>query len=154
MSNKDCMIFYFILGNIAEEGVHVSTLPDHFLNQQPTYEELISHARTAEWNVLSVKLGLNSVDLAECHDCTRMYQVWIMEKGRGATRRSLLNALRDIRQNNVADTYEDYLKTRVSYIEDKSRTYLNNELCEFSHILSILGLAYVKNSNITKCGKI
>ena len=39
-----------------------------------------------------------------------------MEKGKGATRRSLLNALRAIRQNNVADVYEDYLKATVSYI--------------------------------------
>ena len=116
MSNKDCMSFYFILGNIVKGDVHISTLPDHLLDQQPTHEELISHARTAEWNVLGVKLGLNSVDLSGCHDCTRMYQVWIMEKGRGATRRSLLNGLRDIRLNNVADAYEDYLKTTVRYI--------------------------------------
>ena len=39
-----------------------------------------------------------------------------MEKGREATRRSLLNSLRAIRENNVADAYEDYLKTTVSYI--------------------------------------
>ena len=32
-----------------------------------------------------------------------------MEKGKGATRKGLLNALRAIRQNNVADVYEDYL---------------------------------------------
>ena len=39
-------------------------------------------------------------------------------------------------------------------IKDKSRTYLNNELCKFSLILSLLGQAYVKHSNITKCMKI
>ena len=38
-----------------------------------------------------------------------------MEKGGGATGRSLLVALRAIRQNNVADDYKDYLKTTVSY---------------------------------------
>ena len=85
------------------------------MDQQPTLEELISHARTAEWNQLGVKLGLDSADLAGCCDCTSMYQLWIMEKARGATRRSLLDALRAIRQNNVAITYEDYLKTIVSY---------------------------------------
>ena len=75
MSNKDCMSFYFILGNIVKGDVHISNLPDHLLDQQPTHEELISHARTAEWNVLGVKLGLNSVDLAGCHDYISMYQV-------------------------------------------------------------------------------
>ena len=104
-----------MLGNIVEGGVHVSTLPDHFLDQQPTHEELISHARTAKWYQLGVKLGLNSVDLAGCHDCTSMYHLWIMEKARGATRRSLLDALRAIRQNTVAITYEDHLKTMVRY---------------------------------------
>ena len=79
------------------------------MDQQPTLEELIAHARTAKWNQLGVRLGLDRVDLAECHDCTSMYQLWIEEKGRGATRRSLLDALRAIRQNNVADAYEDYL---------------------------------------------
>ena len=39
-----------------------------------------------------------------------------MEKGREATRRSLLDALTAIRQTDVADIYEDYLKTMVSYI--------------------------------------
>ena len=86
------------------------------MDQQPAIEELISHTRTAEWNQLGVKLGLDSVDLAGCHDCTSMYQLWIMEKGKRATRRSLLNALRAIRQNNVADVYEEYLNTTVSYI--------------------------------------
>ena len=86
------------------------------MDQQPTLEELILHARTAEWNTLGVKLGLDSVDLAGCHDCTSMYQLWIMEKAREATRRNLLDALSAIRQNNVRIKYEDYLKTTVSYI--------------------------------------
>ena len=110
------IIPFHIIGNIVEGGVHVSTLPDHLLNQQPTILELTTYAETAEWNKLGVKLGLNSVSLAGCHDYTSMYQLWIMEKGREATRRSLLNALRAIRQNNIADAYEDYLKTMVSYI--------------------------------------
>ena len=80
------------------------------MDEQPTHEELISHARTAEWYQLGVKLGLDSVDLTGCHDYTRMYGLWIMEKGRSATNRSLLVALRAIRQNYVADAYEDYLK--------------------------------------------
>ena len=86
------------------------------LDKQPTKDELISYARTAKWNQLGVKLGLDRVDLDGCHDCTSMYQLWIMQKGKGATRRILLNALRAIRQNNVADVYEDYLKATVSNI--------------------------------------
>ena len=86
------------------------------MDEQPTHDELISHARTAKWYQLGVKLELDSVDLDGCHDCTRMYRLWIMEKGRSATNRSLLVALRAIRQNYVADAYEDYLKTKVSYI--------------------------------------
>ena len=114
--NIKLYIFYFILGNIVEGGVHVSTLPDYLLDQQPTHEELISHARTAEWNQLGVKLGLDSVDLTGCCDCTSMYQLWIMEKASEATRRNLLDALRAIRQNDVRIKYEDYLQTIVSYI--------------------------------------
>ena len=86
------------------------------MDQQPTLKELISHARTAKWNQLGVQLGLDRVDLAECHDYTSMYQLWFEEKAREATRRNLLDALRAIRQNNVVIKYEDYLKTLVSYI--------------------------------------
>ena len=89
---------------------------DQLLDQQPTIQELTTYAWTAEWNQLGVQLELKCVALAGCRDCTSMYQLWIMEKGEEATRRSLLDALRAIRQNNVADVYEDYLKTMVSYI--------------------------------------
>ena len=78
--------------------------------------ELITYAQTAKWNQLGVQLGLDCLYLAECHECTSMYQLWIQDKAQNATRRSLLDALRAIRQNNLADAYEDYLKTIVSYI--------------------------------------
>ena len=107
-------LFNFILDDIAEGGVYVSTLPDHLLDQQPSILEIITHARTAEWNQLGVKLGLDDVDLAGCHDCTRMYQLWIQEKAENATRRNLITALKAIRQNDVARKYEDHLKTMVS----------------------------------------
>ena len=86
------------------------------MNQQPPIQEVTTFAKTAKWNQLGVTLQLDSVNLAECHDCTSMYQLWIMEKARDATRRNLLNALSAIRQNNVAMKYKDYLKTIVSYI--------------------------------------
>ena len=86
------------------------------MNQQPPIQEVTTFAKTAKWNQLGVTLQLDSVKLVECHDCTSMYQLWIMEKARDATRRNLLNALSAIRQNNVAMKYKDYLKTIVSYI--------------------------------------
>ena len=95
---------------MVEGGVHLSTLPDDFLDQQPTIKEIVTHAKTAKWNTLGVTLELNSVALAECNDCTSMYQLWIEEKGHNATRRNLLIALKAIEQNNVAEKYEKYLK--------------------------------------------
>ena len=83
------------------------------MDQQPSILELTTYARTAEWNQLGVQLQLDSVDLAGCHDCTSMYQLWIMQKAREATRRSLLVALKAIKQNDVERIYEDYLKTMV-----------------------------------------
>ena len=94
---------------MVEGGVHVSTLDD-LLDQQPTIQEIITYAETAKWNRLGVTLELNSEALAGCHDCTSMYQLWIEEKAERATRRSLLDTLRDIGQNNVARKYEEYLK--------------------------------------------
>ena len=101
---------------MAEEDVHISTLPDQLLDQQPALLELTTYAKTTKWNQLGVELELNSVDLFGCHDCTSMYQLWIQEKADKATRRSLLVALRAIRQNNLAYAYEHHLKTMVSYI--------------------------------------
>ena len=89
---------------------------DQHLDQQPTIQELMEHARTAKWNQLGVMLELDKVDLEDCRDCTSMYQLWIEEKAENATRRNLLNALEVIRQNNVARKYEEYLQTIVSYI--------------------------------------
>ena len=84
------------------------------LDQQPDIKELITHAKTAEWNKLGVQLELNSVDLAGCTDLISMYQLWIQRKAEMATRRNLLIALRSIGENNVAWKYENYLRTKVS----------------------------------------
>ena len=88
-----------------------STILDQLLDQQPPILEITTHASTAEWNPLGVQLELNDTALAECTDCTKMYQLWIMEKAENATRRKLISALRAIGQNNVAYNYEQYLKT-------------------------------------------
>ena len=90
-------IFHFILGNIDKGGVHVSTLLNQLLDQQPTILEITTHARTEKWKELGTQLQLDGVNLAECHDLTSMYQLWIQEKADKATRRSLLDALRAIK---------------------------------------------------------
>ena len=91
---------------------------DQLLDQQPPLKELITHVRTSKWFDLGTHLELDSVHLAGCSDFARMYQLWIEEKAENATRRNLLGALRDIKQNNVAKMYENYLKTLlVSILE-------------------------------------
>ena len=87
-----------------------ATMQDLLLDQQPPIQEIATHARTAEWTLLGVQLELDHVDLAGCHDCASMYQLWIMEKHENATRRNLISALRAIGQTNVAYKYEQYLK--------------------------------------------
>ena len=89
---------------------------DQLLDQQPPIQEITTHARTEKWNELGIQLQLDSVNLAECHTLTSMYQLWIQEKADKATRRSLLQALKTIELNDVARQYKDYLKTIVSYI--------------------------------------
>ena len=97
-------------------------LLDQLLDEQPPILEVTTHARTTHWNQLGVELGLDNVHLAGCHDCTSMYQLWIMEKGRNATRRNLIITLRAIRKNSVADHYEDYLKTMVDQVSTQGIT--------------------------------
>lgn len=95
---------------MAEGDVYESDLPKHVLDQQPTTEELITHARTGKWKLLGAKLKLDDVNLDECHDLVSVYKLWIMEKAREATRRNLLKALYAIGQQNVLEKYEDYLR--------------------------------------------
>ena len=63
-----------------------------------------------------MKLELDSVALAGCHDYVSMYQLWIMEKAENATRRNLINALIAIRQNNTVRIYKEYLKSIVRVV--------------------------------------
>ena len=91
-----------------------NTISDKILDDNPTIDELTTHARTDKWNELGINLGLDSVNRRGCHGYDSMYQLWLEEKGNGATRRVLIKALRDKKLNNVADNYEKYLKTLVS----------------------------------------
>ena len=105
---KHVLIFNFISGNMVEG---VSAIPDGLLDQQPPILEITTHAKTAKWKQLGVQLELDSTNLAECHDYTEMYLLWIMEKAENATRRKVISALRAIQQNNIAYNYEHHLKT-------------------------------------------
>ena len=87
------------------------SLPDQILDAVPDIYELKNYARTSEWNDLGIQLKLNKTSLAERKSCAAVYQLWLDEKGRDATRRMLLAALRDIGQKAVADDYVDHLKT-------------------------------------------
>ena len=100
------------LGSMVDEYLFTSL--EILLDQQPGSKELITHARTAQWNLLGVQLELDSINLDGCTDLTSMYRLWIQEKAEMATRRNLLSALRSIRENNVAWKYETYLRTKVS----------------------------------------
>ena len=86
------------------------------MDQQPTIQELTKHASTADWNRLGVELKLDSVALARCNDYTSMYQLWLMEKAREATRRNLLNALHALKLGAIIQKYEDYRKKLVEAI--------------------------------------
>ena len=88
----------------------VSPSLEILLDQQPDLKEITNFARTAKWYQLGVQLELDGVDLEECTEIARMYQLWIQQKAEDATRRNLLTALRAIRQINVASQYERYLK--------------------------------------------
>ena len=107
------------------------------LDEQPPILELIEHARTAKWNLLGVKLELDSVALAECHDNVSMYQLWLEEKAEKATRRNVIAALRAIQQNSVAKKYEDYLKKKVSDLLNVL-CYFMRKICKISWLLLFL----------------
>ena len=94
------------------------------MDQQPSIVEISNHTRTPKWYQLGVLLELDAVDLANCRDCTRMYQVWIEKEAENATRRKLLTALRAIRQNDVAEHYEEYLKTLDALLSTQSKLYV------------------------------
>ena len=117
---------------------------DQLLDQQPPIQEITTHARTEKWNELGIQLQLDSVNLAGCHSLASMYQLWIQEKADKATRRSLLDALRAIKQNDVARIYEYYLKTLVSYTVytySKYTSYLNTSMhmvCGYVNVKFVL----------------
>ena len=101
------------------------TLSNQILDARPKIYELNTHARTAEWNKLGIQLKLDDVRLAGAKDSATVYQVWLQEKGRHATRRNLLAALRAIKLNAVADDYVAHLQT-IKTVSDTDKDNLWN----------------------------
>ena len=93
------------------------TSMDQILDDQPTKTELLKYIKVAHWFTLGALLKLNIDRLEACDgDLTLVYDLWIEEKGKKATRRILLKTLRSkiMGLHNTADKYEDFLKTLVS----------------------------------------
>ena len=82
------------------------------MNEQPPLKELINYATTSEWFKLGIQLELNIVNLNGCNgDLSRVYHLWLQEKGDNATRQKLLSSLKAIHQNNVAYRYLCYIRS-------------------------------------------
>ena len=101
------------------------------LDQQCELKELCNNAKTAKWYKLGIQLDLQDVDLdiirndpAQPDKLTAMYKLWINKKGRDATHRKLINALKSdyVGETNVGQKYEEWLKTKVSTCMDQERS--------------------------------
>ena len=101
------------------------------LDQQCELKELCNNARTAKWYELGIQLDINHVDLdmikndpSQTDKLTAMYKLWINKKGRDATHRKLINALKSdyVGETNVGQKYEEWLKTKVSTCMDQGRS--------------------------------
>ena len=101
------------------------TLPDHILDTKPELFEVNRYAQTIDWKILGVELKLYDVKLGQCTNCTDMYQWWLQEKNKQATRRNLIDALRDIKLTTVADNYVAHLQT-IKMVSDTVKDNLLN----------------------------
>ena len=93
------------------------TSMEQILDDQPNMTELLKYVVVAQWFTLGSLLELNNAGLMACGgDLALVYNLWIQEKGKHATRKILLETLRSpaMGLNNTADNYEDFLKTLVS----------------------------------------
>ena len=93
------------------------SLPVQILDTIPEISELTNYARTAKWDELGIQLKLDDVDRKQCKGCAAMYDLWLQEKGRDATRKMLLAALRAIRLNAIANIYVAHLQT-ITVVSD------------------------------------
>ena len=105
------------------EGGTLVLLPDWILDEVPPIDEIVEHARHPCYNELGEMLRLDNMDLSNIksdlsasNKLSAVYHIWLDKKGKGATRRRLLKALRTkhVGQNNVAEEYEKKLIKMVS----------------------------------------
>ena len=104
-------------------AIATGRLPPSLLDDVPPLHEICNYARTSYWCELGTQLKLDSMDLERIRTdpavpdkLTSMYKVWLDKKAKTASRRQLLKALRadHVRQNSVAESYEQELKRMVS----------------------------------------
>ena len=108
---------------MAEGGGTLASIPDYILDEVPPLHEIVEHARTDCCMELATMLELDSEDLSNVKTesslskkISAVYQLWLDKKGKDATRRRLLAALRTkhVGQNRVAESYEEVLIKKVS----------------------------------------
>lgn len=98
-------------------------VPDYILDEVPPLHEVVEYARTDCSHELGEMLELDSEDLSNVRSdlsvskkMSAVYKMWLDKKGKGATRRRLLTALRTkhVGKNGIAEKYEKKLKKMVS----------------------------------------
>ena len=102
------------------------TLTKEILDTRTNIYEIKTHAETTEWNVLGIHEKLNNIKRRQCKDCADLYELWLEEKGRHATRRNFIAALRAIGQNAVADEYVAHLLETFKNVSDTVKENLLN----------------------------
>ena len=110
--------------NMAEGSDTPASLPDYILDEVPPLHEIVEYARTDCCIELGTMLELDIEDLRNVKktessvsaELSAVYQMWLDKKGRDATRRRLLAALRTkhVGQNRIAESYEAVLIKMVS----------------------------------------
>ena len=105
------------------EGSTPASLPDSILDEVPPLHEVVEYARTDRSHELGTMLELDSEDLSNVRPdlsvskkMSAVYQMWLDKKGKRATRKQLLAALRTkhVGKNSIAEKYEEKLKKMVS----------------------------------------
>lgn len=105
------------------EGSTPASLPDSILDEVPPLHEVVEYARTNRSHELGEMLELDIEDLSNVRTdlsvskkMSAVSNMWLDEKGKDATRKRLLDALRTkhVGKRSIAEKYEEKLKKMVS----------------------------------------
>ena len=96
------------------------------MDTKPDIHELKTRAKTVKWNDLGIQQKLHDNKRKQCTNCAELYDLWLQEKGRHATRRNFIAALRAIGQHAVADDYVAYLLETFKNVSDTVKENLLN----------------------------